>query len=256
MRKAFFVKDVHDIDKYLPPLSGDTLVVHSDYYQVNTQYPTIGFIKFSASYTNYTPDNIILVGLNRIRTPERRYDLVFPYLYNMNKFETKITIDEKPFNGEPWRAWYHFGFLYGKWLDLSYSNAVESDWSHWFYRDTEDSIISAKSISDKITDVYSDLDKLVTSFEFYDPDERTAEYYENLKEEAFNKYSTPKHIIQMMMRNLCKYTGIELGFETYLKNKTVSLPDFPIMRFMAEENMRRMDIYNTIISTDEKNIQQ
>jgi hypothetical protein len=250
MRKAFFVKDVINIDQYLPRMNGEVLVCYSDYYNINTKHPKIEWSKYKAEYINHKEPNIIIVGLNRIRTPDSRYDLVYSYLYKMNDFETKITIDEKPFNSEPWRCWYHYGFLFKTWLGVDYSNVLESDWSHWFYRDRNDCLISSKNLKNHIKNTYSDLDFLITEFEFYEPDLFLNEYYQEIKTIAFEKYGTPKQIIQFMIKHLNSKIKIDFGFESYLTNKKYLLPNFGVFCFLVEENKRRMDIYNTLISSN------
>jgi hypothetical protein len=200
MRKAFFVKDIINIDKYIPDkLTGNTLVIHHDFYKVETTFKKIAWSIFSKEYTNHQPDNLIIVGLNRIRTPETRYDLVYPYIYNMNKFETKITIDEKPFNGEPWRLWYHYGFLFESWLGVNYSNVLESDWQHWFYREAQTAIISDENIKWHIKETFSDLPLLTTEYSFYEPNKLLIEYYTEVKKYCFEKYDTPKQLMQSIL---------------------------------------------------------
>lgn len=250
MRKAFFVKDVVDIDRYLGDLSGDTLVVHSDVISPETHYPKIGFSKYSVSYDNYHPDNLVVVGMQRIRTPDRRYNMVFPYMYNLNTFSVKVTIDDRPFMGEPWRLWYQYGFLYGKWLKTSYSNALESDWLHWFYRESETADIA--NLSGEVRDTYTDLPELDFSVSYYPPTDADVEFYTEVKEAAFEKYSTPKQLIQYMSRHLNRHFGLRFGYDSYLESGAVSLPDFGIYRFLGEENVRRMEIYNTVVRESQK----
>lgn len=248
MRRAIFTKDVVNIDKYLPDMDKETtLVIHSDVFSPVTKYNKVGFIEYSKSYDQFNIDNIVIVGMNRIRTPERRYDLVFPYIYNMNNFENKFTIDERPFNGEPWRVWYHYGFLHKEWLGTTYSNALESNYQHLFLKESDESIVNAAEIMKYLDGTWSDLPLLDTKFEFYIPDILLVEAYNSIKEWAFDKYSTPKQLIQSMLRELNKHIGIKLDYETYLEGGVVKLPDFGIYRFVAEENERRMSIYNAIV---------
>lgn len=248
MRRAIFTKDVTNIDKYLPDMDKETtLVIHSDVLSPVTKYNKVGFIEYSKSYDQYHIDNIIVVGMNRIRTPERRYDLVFPYMYNMNNFENKFTIDERPFNGEPWRVWYHYGFLYKEWLGTTYSNALESNYQHLFLRDTDYCTVNAENIANNIDGTWSDLEELDTSFEFYTPDPMLVEAYHSIKEWAFEKYSTPRQLIHTMARELNKHIGQKIDYETYLNGGVIRLPDFGVYRFIADENERRMGIYNAIV---------
>lgn len=248
MRRAIFTKDVTNIDKYLPDMDKDaTLVIHSDVLSPVTKYHKVGFIEYSKSYDQYHIDNIVVVGMNRIRTPERRYDLVFPYIYNMNEFANKFTIDERPFNGEPWRVWYHYGFLYKEWLGTTYSNALESNYQHLFLKEANDSVVNATEIAKSVDGTWSDLNLLNTVFEFYDPEPMLVEAYNGIKEWSFSKYNTPRQLIHSMMRVLNKCVGVKVDYESYLNGGVIKLPNFGVYRFVAEENKRRMDIYNAIV---------
>lgn len=246
MYKIQFIKDT---SKAIIPkeFKENTLVIFREGYKLpnipKAEY--IEFEKYKITYTNYHPNNIIMVGTNRIFVPQRRCDLVFEYLQTMTSHINKMSIDTEPFIGEPWRLWFHWSLAYGTWLGFNYSYVVETDWQHWFYRDNETSIIEADNIKDKIGEVNSDLKRVNTSFEFYDPDLFLSEFYNEVKDVAFAKYSTPKLIIQMMNKELNKHLSINFDFNSYLDNKSYKLPNFGIYRFIAEECRRRMSIYNT-----------
>lgn len=252
--KVQFLKDTSKA--IIPELKGTTLVIYRDGYRMpiieGAEY--IDFEKYKIGYTNYHPDNIIMVGTNRIFVPAIRCELVFEYLQTMTAHINKISIDTAPFIGEPWRLWFHYSLAYGTWLGYNYSYVVETDWQHWFYRESDDSVISAANIAGKLQEVHSDLPTLATEFEFYTPDAMLLQYYNEVKQFAFNKYATPKQIIQLMLKELNKHLSIDFGFGSYLKNKKFLLPDFGIFHFVAEENQRRMDIYNTVISNEATNI--
>lgn len=227
-----------------------TLVVFRDGYKLpkieGAQF--IEFEKYKSQYINLKPDRIVMVGTNRIFVPSIRCELVFEYLQTMTGHIDKISIDNSPFVGEPWRLWFHYSLAFGQWLGFNYSYIVETDWQHWFYRDSENSVISAKSIDGNFIDTVSDLERLNTIFEFYEPDSFLTDYYNEVKKAAFEKYSTPKQLTQFMAKHLNKHLQIDFDFDSYRRNKKLVLPDFGVYRFIAEENQRRMDIYNTAIS--------
>ena len=210
----------------------------------NAQY--IEFEKFKCMYNDINADCIVFVGLNRIITPSNRCEYVFEYLFSNTPNISKYSIDTAPFIGEPWRLWFHFGIGYGKWLGTTYSFFVETDWKHWFERDNDDSIISAESIEKEITGVASDIDELAFYADFYEPDKELTNFYKDVKQIAFEKYSTPKNIILFLLKELNKHIDLDFDFDTYRDTKKISLPNLGIYRFIYEENIRRMKIYNTI----------
>ena len=50
-----------------------------------------------------------------------------------------------------------------------------------------------------------------------------------------------------MIKNLNDKIGFKLGFDSYLDNKQIALPNLNIFKFIVEENNRRMAIYNTFL---------
>jgi hypothetical protein len=233
-----------DLDKYLPELTGTTLVLFHDFYDVKTSYQKLEWSKFKASYTNYEPANLIIVGMNRIRTAETRYDLVYSYIYRMNQYDFKAVFDERPFTGEPWRLWYPFGFLYGKWLDVDHSNPLETEWLKWFFYDTNFCRLDYQNMKPFIKDTRSELDKLVTQFNLYESSEIEYEYYEETKKIVFEKYNTPRLLTNNLLKHCNRHFSIDIDFESYRSNKSYNLPDFGVYRYLVEENKRRMNIYN------------
>jgi len=254
--KVQFLRDTSQAIIPAPIYEGNTLVIYRDGYKLpiipNAQF--IEFEKYKSSYINYHPDFIVMIGTNRIFIPSIRCELVFEYLQTMTSQIEKISIDTSPFIGEPWRLWYHYSLAYGTWLDYNYSYIVETDWQHWFYRDSEKSVISSESIKGNLLGTYSDLELLNTTYKIYEPDKMILQYYNEIKEIAFEKYSTPKQLIQFMLKQINTHLNIDFGFDTYLKNKEILLPDLPIVNFLIEENNRRMNIYNTALNYETKDI--
>ncbi|GAB1358680.1 hypothetical protein MASR1M31_04590 [Porphyromonadaceae bacterium] len=245
--KIQFIKDTSK--PTLNSIRDNTLFVYRDEYHIPQieGVKSIEFEKYKLTYMDYHPDMIVFFGLNQIIVPSNRCEFVFEYLYANTPQIEKISVDSSPFIGEPWRLWFHFALVHGSWLGTTYSYFVETDWQHWFYRDSESSIISAPNIHERLDSVYSDLDQLTTSFVLVEPDEHQTSLYNELKSFAFEKYATPKLIIQFMLKELNKSIGTKISFESYLTNDTITVPSFGIYRFVVEENVRRMKIYNKII---------
>jgi len=247
MKKLFYIKNISNFDYLLPDLTGDTLVVYSDILKIDTKFNKMKFSDYKLQYINLNVDNIIIVGMNRIRTDKDRQHNVFGFLYTYSNFINKFIIDEKPFNKEPWRLWYHHGFIERNWLNASNSFPIQLKYEKWFERDIEDCYISAKNMINFKQYVYSDLPLLSTQFIIYEPDNLFNEYYSDIKNIAFEKYETPGLIIQFMTKTINKHLSINIDYDSYLSNNIYKLPNVGLYRFIIEENKRRMDIYNTLI---------
>lgn len=236
--KAKFPQKVH---------SSDTLVLYREGYDLpkinNAVY--MDFEKYRSVFTELNPKIIVMVGTNRIFVPSLRCDLVFEHLQTMTNHIEKYSVDTSPYIGEPWRLWFHYSLVYGQWLGYKYSYIVETDWQHWFYRDSDNSVISSENIKEDFKCFYSDLNIMVSSFDFYEPDLFLNDIYFKVKEFAFEKHNTPKLIIQTMLKELNKSLGIKFDFESYRENKNFKIPNFGVYKFVVEENIRRMKIYNT-----------
>jgi hypothetical protein len=242
-----FLKDISTAKIPLEYHNSKTIVIYREGYKLPNIKGAIymDFEKYKSLYINIQPEVIVLVGLNRIFVPANRCELVFEYLQTMTSHIKKYSIDTSPFIGEPWRFWFHYSVVFGTFLGINYSYAIETDWQHWFYRDSEKCII--QNLKEDIKDTYSDLERLYTTFEFYEPDNNLMDYYHNVKEMTFDKFGTPKLIIQMMMKNLNNHLNIKSDLESYRSNEKILMPNLGIYKFIAEENKRRMDIYNQLI---------
>lgn len=245
MNNSFFIlKNPLQFDHLLPELPMDnTIVVHIDIWPVQTKYQSVKWSVFKSSFINYDQENIIIVGMNRIRTDASRYDMVYSHIYKLKSYNYKAIIDDKPFYGEPWRLWYIYGFLFHTWIAGENSFALQVDWNHWFERNREDCLIAPTHLPKHIRNTYTDLPYLTTQFHFRQPDLFENQKYNDVKAEAFRKYDTHKNIIAFMLKHL----PIEINYESYLTNQSFTLPDWPISQFMVEENQRRSNIYNTIL---------
>lgn len=237
--KVFFVKDTS-----LPNINlcGKTICVYREGYKLpiieNCDY--FEFSQFKKIYTTLTPDNIVIVGLNKIFIPSIRCDLVFEYLQTMTTNINKISIDTAPFVGEPWRCWIHYSMAFGQWLGVNYSYAVETNWQKWFYLENQNCWL----LNPTIEQTNSDLEKINTKFNFYQPDIFLNKSYLTIKEIAFNQFKTPKQIINFMLKEFSKLLQEKFTFDDYLTQKKKEIPDFGIFRFYAQENLKRQKIYN------------
>jgi hypothetical protein len=234
----------------LPKLSNQTIIVYKEGYNLPKidNATIIEFQQYKNTFLNYNPENLVIVGLNRILSPQNRCDLVFEYLQTMTSNINKFSIDEEPFIGEPWRFWFHYSIAFGSFLNINYSYAVETEWKHWFYREKDSCLISVKELKDKIIETYSDLESLDFKYEFYDPDSSLIESYYQIKEMAFLKYNQPKQIINSMLKNINNLAQTDFDYNSYKVKKHYKLPNFGIYRFLVEENLRRKEIYNLIIN--------
>lgn len=73
-------------------------------------------------------DTLAVVGLGRIITPGNRTREVFEVLFNLTDDWQKVSLDRTLFVSEPWRAWFHFGFVGARYREYTYSYLAESHW--------------------------------------------------------------------------------------------------------------------------------
>jgi hypothetical protein len=227
----------------------DTFLVYRDGYKLPTlsgvEY--LDFEKFKTKYSELHINKLIVVGLNRIITPSNRCDMVNDFIQTMTRNITKVSIDLVPFIGEPWRLWYHYDVTNNERFGLPHGFAVETEWSKWFYREQNDCRLSGDNIKMFISNTYSDLDLLTTNFIFQEPSEVELSWYENVKSIMFEKYDTPRLLINNILKESNKHFGLDISYDSFRTNKEITLPDLPIYQFMVEENKRRMSIFNKII---------
>jgi len=230
-------------------LPAETYVVyHKDCHPPETPGAKgrMDFEEFRRVYSNLHANMFIFYGLNRIITPSNRTDFVFEYLFTLSADIPKISIDTAPFIGEPWRLWFHYGLCKCGNFGTPYSYAIETEWKHWFYRETNDSRFEPDNLGICISDTYTTLSPLAYSATFTDVDEATLAWYEEAKKFTFDKYDTPKLLIQNLAKMCNTKFKIRYTMDSYLDGATV-LPDLPVYRFIDEENRRRAGIYNKVI---------
>lgn len=243
MRKVIFSKDISKVE--IDCLPKNTLVVvHEMYDKPNIDRPMVDWQKFKVIYSDYEVDQFVLVGLNRMINPSNRCDMVNDYLQVMTKSIPKISIDTDPFIGEPWRLWYHYSVCFGEWLGVDYSYPIEGDWEKWFYYDQNHCKLSADNLPLFVKETESDIEKLTTSYSFYEPDELLDEYYQEVKRIVFENYCTPKMLTNNLLKIMNKHLNINFGMDSYKENKSFNLPYLGVYRYVAEENKRRQSIYN------------
>ncbi len=243
MNKVYFLKDPSTFNAEVPP--GAIMVIHPMY--IAPSLPGVDVIDwemFRITYSQYEPSLIILVGLNRMITPSNRCDYVHEYLTTMTPNIPKISLDNSPFIGEPWRLFFHYLYSQSNSFGVNYSYPVEREWQSWFYRDVNDCRLSANNVKLFIRNTVSDLEKLKTSFFFNDVNDVDQEWYQEAKAFVFEKHDTPKLIIQNLLKMSNNHFQTSLDFNTYLSGLRIQLPDLPVYRFVVEENERRLGIYN------------
>ena len=247
--KIQFLKDTSKATfEQLPP---DSILVYREGYDLpeleGVQYFDIE--EYKISYPNIHSNCIIVVGYNRIIKPSNRCDFIYEHLTTLTANQIKYSIDTEPFLGEPWRYWWHHQLTgTGRKFAIPYSYTIETEWQKWFYRDEQDCRLSGDNIRMLIDNVYSDLDKINSSFRFYVPEDTDLEWYEQAKEHIFSKYSTPKMFINNLLKMANDHFKIKFGFESYKENNDFLIPELGVYKFIAEENVRRMKTYNSIIS--------
>lgn len=249
MKKIQFVKNFNDIKLGIEKIPDDTYVIYHDAYEVPQIEGVEKYLKFSEFKRIYNimhANMFIFFGLNKIITPSNRTKFIFEFLYTLSNDIEKISIDYVPFSGEPWKLWFHYGLCKCGNFGVPYSYAIETEWKHWFYREQANSKFDKQNIGLCISDTYSNLDYLEHKVEFIPIDSSEHEWYDNVKEHVFSKYGTPKLLINGMMKECNKKYNLKYTLYSYLKTE-YKLPDFPIYRFLYDENIRRMNIYNEVI---------
>lgn len=263
--KVQFVKKLED--SLIKNISFEnTLVIYHGLYSLDNIIQTkeiMNFDNFRKVYNDIHYKCFIFFGLNRIINPSNRCDFIFEYLFNLSNDIEKISIDYEPFVGEPWRLWFHYGLTKSGNFGVPYSYSIETEWKHWFYRDINFSRFEEDNLKLCIDSTYSNLDLLSYDVLFYEPDASIFEWYKKAKEFIFNKYTAPKMIINNLLKLVNKKCNVDYNFD-YYKSKTnnrmkslfdkdkIELPDLKIYRFVHEENIRRLNIYNTVIKKGKK----
>ena len=242
-RKVIFSKDIASL--MIDGLPSDTLiVVHEMYDKPNIDVRMVDWQRFKETYTEYETSQYVLIGANRMITPSNRCNMVNDFLQILTRNIPKISIDTSPFIGEPWRLWFHYSLAFGEWLGLNYSYPVEGEWLRWFYYDENSCRISGDNLSLFVKDTQTDLARLTTNFELYDPQAIEQSFYEEARQISFDNFTSTKLLINNLLRRCNDHFGVVARFDSYLGGGTVRLPDLPIYRYVVEENRRRMDIYN------------
>lgn len=255
MSKVQFLKDTSTakVDAI-----GKTIVVYRDGYNLpNLEAEFIEFERYRITYDVIECNLMVLVGLNRMINPSNRCDFIHEHLTTLTPHIPKISIDTTPWIGEPWRLYYHYQYTRSGKFGASYSYPIEGEWQRWFYREANDSQISGRNVRTIITDTYSDLDHLTAKFELIEPSQADESWYSKAKDQIFAKYDTPKMLINNLLKLSNAHFGLSISFDSYKTEPTkdlfgnqanhFKLPNIGIYRFMAEENIRRMETYNAII---------
>jgi hypothetical protein len=257
--KVQFLKDTAKAIVKDPP--DNTLVVYRDGFGYGlpkidgAEY--IEFLEYKNKYMMFEPALLVVVGLNRIITPSNRCDFVNEFMQTMTPNVPKISIDTAPFIGEPWRLWFHYSVANCGRFNINYSFAIETEWEHWFYRDVMDCRLSKDNIRLFISDTVSNMEPLRTRFEFREPDPDEDKWYAQAKETVFEKYDTPKLLINNLLKLANRHFGLDISYDSYRTaarptlfdaGDAIVVPDIGIYRFMVEENLRRMGTYNEVVS--------
>lgn len=245
-----FLKNLSDCK--IPKLPEDTYVIYKDGYDVpdiSGVRGSVEFEEFKKIYQNIHANMFIILGLNRIITPSNRCDFIFEHLFTLSTDIEKMSIDYMPFIGEPWRLWFHYGLCQCGKFGIPYSYSIETEWKHWFYKDTNDSRFNPENIGICIDETYSNLDELEHIAAFREPTNDDLEWYAEAKAFVFDKYNTPKLLINNLLKLSNKRFEIKYTFDSYLNDEEYTLPELNIYKFVHEENIRRLGVYNKVVST-------
>ena len=126
---------------------------------------------------------------------------------------------------------------------------METEWQRWFYRDLNDSRLSAKQLDAYLPPIYSNLESLSTTFKF-DTSLSDSTWYEETKNFVFENYATPKMLINNLLKLCNSRYNLKFSYESFKSNLDWVLPDNKLYRFVVEECTRRRDIYNKLIIGD------
>ncbi len=243
MRAVYFSKDTGKLE--LDGLPASTLIVVHEMYEVpKCAGRIVPWQEFKINYSGFDTEQYVIVGLNRMIKPSNRCDMVNDFMQVMTKNIDKISVDSAPFMGEPWRLWFHFSIAFGEWLGTDYSYPIEGEWKKWFYYDQNHCRLSADNLNVSVHATFSDIDTLTSSFNLYQPSDDELSFYNEAKKIVFDKYDTPKLLVNNLLKLCNQHCNIDIGVDSYLENKSFKIPDFGIYRFIKEEAERRMAIYN------------
>jgi len=243
--KIQFLKNVKDL--IIKEIPNDTYLIYHEMYDppIIPNITNIKFQDFKNKYFSLHVNKFIIIGLNRIITPSNRCQMVNDYMQTMTRNIPKIVVDTEPFIGEPWRVWYQFDVSNNDKFGLPQGYAMETEWKHWFYRNVNTCRLSSENIKLFLPPIYSDIDRLEFNIDYIESDDS---YYIEAKEFVFAKYSTPKMLINNLLKLCNNHYKVNLSFDTYRNNNYIAVPDLPIYRFVGQENIERKNIYNEVIS--------
>lgn len=247
--RIYFTKDISGLltSQFGGDLGEDTIVVyHAMYDKPDVRAKEIlEWEKYRIVYGNYEPRKLVLIGLNRMKTPSNRCDFIHAHLSVMNPDIHKIVIDTAPFIGEPWRLYFHYQTVnrFGG-FGANYSYPIEGEWRRWFERDVDECIFSSDKLKGLIVDTWTDLPRLETSYELFEPDAEMSKWYEEVRGIEFESFRSAKLLLASLLRKTNKHLGLDLGYDSYLTGQSYRVPNLGIYRFMVEENLRRQAIYN------------
>ena len=253
--KIQFLKDLNDC--VLPEIPEDTYVIYKKGYDIPDIKGIRGkfeFDEFKAVYSNLHANMYIVFGLNKIITPSNRTQFVFEHLFSLSSDIEKYSIDYLPFIGETWRLWFHYGMCQVGKFGIPHSYAIETEWKHWFYRNMNDSRFEHKNLKICITDTYCDLDALNHEVTFQPTNSIDDEWYNEAKKHVFEKYDTPKMIINNLLKLCNKRFGLDYSYNSYLSKDRFKLPELNIYKFVNEENIRRVNSFNVFTKMNNENI--
>jgi hypothetical protein len=198
--KIYLSKDVASLR--LNHLSGRVVCAYHHAYKLPDIRGAVfvPFAEFERDFVEHLKncETLVVVGLNKIITPSTRTHEVFPVLYRQSHHISRISVDYTLFEGEPWRAYFHFGFVGANYADFPYSYAAERQYINWLDGYRAENLFSADRMRQFSRGVVgSTYRRLIAppTVKTIRMSPEVHDEYQELKAHAFEHYGTPKKII-------------------------------------------------------------
>jgi hypothetical protein len=239
MKPIYIVKNINDFDfnKF-----NDFLIVCHDSIAIKPNH--IKWSDYKINFLDYDKyNNILLIGTNYMINPHNRCDYINDYLATMTRNKNKVCVNLEPFIGSPWRIFWQFQFanLDTDIFGTNYSYPVEGDYDNWFMRKNNSKFFDNNVVFEKIKIlVETNLLPKTHNVEFYDLDNK---FYEETKYLLLETHNTLNKYLQSIIKIMNKHYQVNYSWDSYLSGN-YKLPNLKIYKFMHEENIRRLKIYN------------
>lgn len=196
-------------------------------------------------------DTLVIVGMNRIINPGNRTHEVFEFLHNDSARFTKTSVDRTLWIGEPWRAWFHFGFVGAKYREYTYSYLAESHYKAHIEGVRENDPFNAETIAECGDGlIVSDHEKYFTDvrIETIAMSDAVHSEYQREKESAFNDEKTLKGIVNRLARiasDACPFRSIPTPTKLFdHREHRIVRTDLGVDKFLTDGLLRSVELTN------------